>query len=271
MKWIQLCFLRILFVPLSVATSSAWAFDLTNVPEPSDSRRIVQENRESLAVYQHHLNYFISGEPDTKVQLSFKVRVLRDVNFFAAYTQTMFWELFIKDSSPFSDLNFNPELFHRWYFDAGMFKGLDIGAEHRSNGRSGLDSRSWNRSYVNAHTELKAFDWIPLDWDTKLFYLYDLDKTNPDIRHKLGFIETTLTLKNLWPRVLTDGQVYFTLIPGGTWNFQKLQGSREIGFKFRLPFEDFNPFVYFQYYNGINESQLFYKESRSTYRIGLAI
>lgn len=264
LKFFLICCMQTGFVQRSFAIA------LDSTPESAE-QRLLEEKNDSLDVYKHNLNYFISGQPDTKVQLSFKVRPFDNIDFFLAYTQTMFWELFTKKSSPFSDLNFNPEGFYRLYTDYGILKGIDIGAEHKSNGRDKEDSRSWNRSYVTGRTEFPVFGYT-MSWNTKLFYLYDLDKTNRDIRRKLGFIETTIGITDVWQSVLRDGEIYLSFIPGGSWDvFDSDQGSQELGFKFRLPFKHFDPYIYFQVFNGINESQLFYKESRTSYRIGFAI
>jgi outer membrane phospholipase A len=154
--------------------------------------------------------------------------------------------------------------------DEGVFKGVDIGGEHKSNGKSGADSRSWNRFYAEARTEFKLAH-ITMGWNTRVFYLYDLDEGNRDIRHQLGFLETSLIIRGIWPSVLNDGEAYITLNPGGNWNPKHIQGSREIGFRFRTPIKSFDPYIFFQLYSGMNESQLMYKQDRTTWRIGLAI
>lgn len=260
-------FLSLIFAVLQLYPLSTFAL---NMIEGEQRLRMREERRDGLDVYRHNLNYFVSGQPDTKVQLSFKVRMLHNFNIYGAYTQTMFWDLFTRDSSPFSDLNYNPELFHRSYLDYGILKGIDAGVEHRSNGRAGEDSRSWNRAYVAARTEFKTFG-IESQWNTKAFYFFDLDSTNRDIPTQLGFLETSFVLRNIFSQWLDEAQFDITLIPGGSIELRDIRGSREIGFRFRLPIKDFNPFLYFQLYSGFNESLLFYKENRTTYRVGFAI
>ncbi len=265
--------MRVVLVLLNFWVQASHAADVVEAVTLDQASLELKERearQESLEVYQHNLNYFITGDPDTKVQLSFKVRLGHNFDLYAAYTQTMFWELFIADSSPFSDLNFNPELFYRWYLKWGILKGFDLGYEHKSNGRSGLDSRSWNRTYATARTEFSVSK-MKFGWNTKVFYLHDLDETNRDIRYKMGFFETTFSILDIVPKLLSDAEIYLTVIPGGTWNIEDLQGSQQLGFRFRLPVKNFDPFIYVQIYNGMNESQLFYNENRTTYRIGFAI
>jgi phospholipase A1 len=260
----RFAFLALLFIFMSPMARSA------DLLESSPEQRKSEDRRDGLEVYRHNLNYFISGRPDTKVQLSFKMRIVHDFDLFFAYTQTMFWDLFTKDSSPFTDLNYNPDLFYRWYLENGMFKGIDLGFEHRSNGRDQLDSRSWNRSYVTARTE---FHIGPkrAEWNSKFYYFSQLDSTNQDIPYQLGFIETSLAVKDLFPSFLREAEIQLTITPGGTFELSNIRGSQELGFRFRLPVKSFDPFIYFQLYNGFNESLLFYKENRTTYRIGFAI
>lgn len=258
---------------LLVASALFFYSPVSNAAElisSSPASRKSEERKDGLEVYRHNLNYFISGKPDTKVQLSFKVRLVHDFDIFFAYTQTMFWDLITRDSSPFSDLNYNPELFYRWYLENGMLKGLDFGFEHRSNGRDQTDSRSWNRTYVVARTEFTTGS-IKTEWNTKLYYFSQLDSTNQDIPYQLGFIETSFAFKDLFPNFLREAELQITLTPGGTLELTNIRGSQEIGFRFRLPVKSFDPFLYFQIYNGFNETLLFYKENRTTYRVGFAI
>jgi len=98
--------------------------------------------------------YFITGHPDTKVQLSFKAYIVRAMPLYFAYSQLMMWDLFTKRSSPFRDINFNPEVFYRLNLnDQPSFQWLDFGIyEHESNGKDGGDSRAWDRIYLRYAT-----------------------------------------------------------------------------------------------------------------------
>jgi phospholipase A1 len=245
--------------------------DMIDALHTDEHQKLREEKRDSLNIFRHNLNYLISGEPDTKVQFSFKVQLITDWDLYFGYTQVGFWDLGIKDSSPFSDINYNPELFYRWYTNNGILKGIDLGAyEHRSNGRDGLASRSWDRSYITARTEFKlvGIDW---HWDTKVFYLYNLDDTNLDVRNTLGFSEFSLTAVNIFESFLNDAELQIRILPGGKFDLQHPQGSQEVNFKFRLPITRFNPFLFFQFYNGLNESFLSYDLNRTAYRAGIAL
>ena len=87
-------------------------------------------------------------------QLSFKYKLLsypRDGALYAAYTQKSFWEAYnARDSRPFRETNYNPELFYRFIpqdREKWHHLGLDFGVEHNSNGKGLPNSRSWNRIY----------------------------------------------------------------------------------------------------------------------------
>src|SRR5690349_6212575 len=105
---------------LLLSSASAFAVELEDL-QVSEQRKRQEEDKDQLNIFRHNMNYFISGRPDTKVQFSFKMQVIRDWNLFFGYTQVMFWDI-PKESSPFTDVNYNPELFYRWYMNNGMLK-----------------------------------------------------------------------------------------------------------------------------------------------------
>lgn len=270
--------MRYILVPLLFLTSISFGFDST-VKEieliqnslTDENLREKKDGDELMKIYKHKLSYLISGKPDTKLQLSFKFRILENIDLFGAYTQLMFWDIGTRESSPFSDLNYNPELFYRVYKKYGILRGVDIGLyEHRSNGRDRIYSRSWDRTYLNILTEFDSLE-THFRWSTKFFYLYNIDNTNSDIPHTLGFVESELAILDILPSILTDAEIYFRFLPGGKFNVEDSRGAQEFGARFRLPWTSFNPYLYFQIYNGFSESQLFYDQNRTTYRIGFSI
>ncbi|MDE2150013.1 MAG: phospholipase A [Gammaproteobacteria bacterium] len=88
-------------------------------------------------------------------QLSLKLKLFTFPSpgaLYLGYTQKSFWDAYDgADSRPFRETNYNPELFYR-YIPSDVAKwhhlGIDIGAEHQSNGKGLVDSRSWNRIYL---------------------------------------------------------------------------------------------------------------------------
>lgn len=131
-----------------------------------------QENWTAVAPLQlYKPDYFLMGQPDTKIQFSFKFRLLEDYNLYFGYTQLMNWQL-VRSDPYFADINYNPEFFYRFNINGSSTTWADFGPfEHESNGKGGAEERSWNRTYARIHdewavgeravlrAELKA--WIP--------------------------------------------------------------------------------------------------------------
>lgn len=236
--------------------------------------------KEKTVVYEegriskHKEIYALAGSPNTKVQISLKYQLIGNVNLFVAYTQQMFWELG-KESNPFKDVNFNPEVFYRHIVSKdGFLRSVDFGIyEHKSNGKAGADSRAWSRSYIKLNTVTKFGKWS-FNWDTKLFFLYRfaLDETNIDIYDYMGFWETRFAFFNYFdPNEFIDrAEIYFAFNSGGKFSQQLNKGAQELGLRFRIGWGRFNPSVFFQVYHGYNESLLSYNVSYWAYRLGLA-
>jgi phospholipase A1 len=224
----------------------------------------------SPRIERHYPIYFISGKPDTKIQFSFKVGLLRSLDLYLGYTQVMFWEL-DKESWPFYDVNYNPEMFYIWKLNEGILKSIHLGIyEHRSNGEDEDRSRSWNRSYINFNTEFKAWN-VDFASTAKVFHLYGVDAENRGVRNTLGFLELTLAARNIFKKALKEATAEIRLLPGGKFDLKDPQGHEEFNFRFKLPWHEFNPFIFLQVYNGLNETMLDYDTRRTAYRIGFEI
>src|SRR5690606_24440532 len=103
----------ILFFPILFLSFSSQIWAQADAPAAPSIKEVNQEEEENF--YRYRDIYFLSGEPDTKIQLSLKVRLLKNVDFYFGYSQVMFWKLFIERSSPFHDVAYNPELFYVWH------------------------------------------------------------------------------------------------------------------------------------------------------------
>jgi len=101
-----------------------------------------------------------NGGLNAKFQFSFKYLLISPDNndpewwrcLYLGYTQTSLWDL-ASASKPFYDSSYKPTVF--FYREALKTKpswlsrlGLQIGAQHESNGKGGTDSRSLNTVYV---------------------------------------------------------------------------------------------------------------------------
>ncbi|MFH0974208.1 MAG: phospholipase A [Spirochaetota bacterium] len=167
----------------------------------------------------HRTNYFLPvavsdctqnrKDKEVKFQISVKQRVVRFYGwaFYLAYTQKSFWQAYDKKNSfPFRENNFNPELFIRTKMWIGI--RADLGIEHESNGQKLPYSRSWNRIYLSPYYEndyficsLKA--WYRLKEKKKKEEMDNDGDDNPDIARYYGYSELNLTakfpsLRNIW-------------------------------------------------------------------------
>ncbi len=99
-----------------------------------------------------------------KYQFSFKVTPFKTAHsgLSFAYTQKAFWQIFDPSkSSPFREINHNPEVF--WRMGGDNLFG-DIGFEHESNGEEDPKSRSWDRIYLRLTFKTKNFRMIYKRW-----------------------------------------------------------------------------------------------------------
>jgi phospholipase A1 len=239
-------------------------------PLVDEAQKIKQENQDGLNFFRHRDNYFISGKDETKIQLSFKMQILSDSDYYLGYTQVMFWDIG-NGTSHFSDVNYNPEFFYRLHTNYGILKGVDLSPlEHKSDGQTGINMRAWNRAFVSFHTEFELFH-AEAHWDSKVFRIYDSDQTNADINNKLGLIETSLSIHNIFQGIFNEDQITLSIVPGGTLSLQENQGSQQLDFKFRLKVNKLNPFILLQVFNGYNEALLRYNSPVTSYRIGLSL
>lgn len=203
---------------------------------------------------------------EAKYQISFKVPLLTGMldgpmTFWFGYTQVSFWQVYnSKNSAPFRETDYEPELFLRYQTDyhigPGVLNGVSIGINHQSNGRSDPQSRSWNRILANAAYSYNRWLFMVSPW-------YRLpenrkDDDNPDIQKYLGYADywavykwdedKTLSLKlrnNLRSNNKTSVQLGYSFPMGG-----KLKG-------------------YIQYYNGYGESLIDYNVR--IHRIGIGV
>lgn len=231
-------------------------------------------DRNSYRLSKYRDIYAIIGSPNTKIQVSLKYKITSYFNLYLGYTQTMFWDIG-KESSPFKDISFNPDLFYSIDFPKDTFvKAIDIGIyEHESNGKDGLASRSWSGSYLKFYTIVRFNNWS-FNWDTKLywFYKFQLDNTNFDIREYSGFWNSRISFINYYESDEFVDRItfYFDFFAGGKYSQLLGKGAQELGVKFRMGAGPFYPCIFLQLYHGYNESLLDYNVELSSYRIGIA-
>lgn len=220
-------------------------------------------------------NFFIAGSEvfnspnrwnsDAKFQVSVRHRLTNSTlpfktYLFFTYTQKAFWDIF-KESFPFRDLNYNPTI---GIGRALTYKNRLLGAialqfEHESNGKDGIDSRSWNKvSFTSTfllHNRwmLESEVWIPIVDGGE----------NRDIVDYSGWANMTIEYTSPNKKYVLGGSV----TKRGGWN---LNHNVTLNAAARI-FSDSNQFLFIEYYNGYGESMLDYKQYRQRLRIGFVI
>ncbi|ALO47270.1 phospholipase A [Pseudohongiella spirulinae] len=165
------------------------------------------------------------------------------------YSQRSWWNI-TEDSSPFTEHNYNPEMF--WRFDHPL---IDIiGFEHQSNGQSGLDSRSWDRLYAQKSFQLADNFTV----DLKLWSVVSDEENNADIRDYLGSAQLGL---NFEPN---DRTVIRARIIKGR-NHSKISYQADI--RYQRPW--LNSAFYLVYYEGYGEALISYNKKSRSLRAGL--
>lgn len=220
-------------------------------------------------------NYFIFGtsvnhtptktNTDIKFQISIQQRLTRSTLPFGTYlylfySQKCWWNV-LENSMPMVDLNFNPGIgLAKPLFVKNRYVGkVTLMAEHESNGRDGLASRSWNKIslaasiMIDPQVTVHGKVWIPI-----------VDgQNNRDILDYSGIYQfgTEFTSRN---RRFTASVV---LVKRRGW---KLNYNTIIELDYRI-FRRDNQFLFLQFYNGYGECMLDYNQFRSRVRVGIVI
>lgn len=220
-------------------------------------------------------NYFIVGAPvgykatkensDVKSQISISQRLTRatlpwGTYLYLFYTQKCFWNVF-QNSMPMTDLNFNPGIgWSKPLFARDRFIGnVTLILEHESNGRDGLQSRSWNKIslatniIIDPTLTVHGKVWIPI-----------IDGgQNKDILDYCGIYQVGTSFTSINRRFGLS--VLLTKRRG--WN---LNYNTTVELSYRI-FPRDNQFLFMQYYNGYGEGLLAFKEFHSMLRVGICI
>lgn len=220
-------------------------------------------------------NYFIIGCPvgykptkynsDVKFQISISQRLTKatlpwGTYLYLFYSQKCFWNVF-QNSMPMTDLNFNPGIgLTKPLFVRDRFIGkMSLILEHESNGRDGLQSRSWNKISFAANIVIDPTltvhgkVWIPI-----------IDgQNNRDILDYCGIYQVGTSFFTYNKRF--GMTVLLTKRRG--WNFNY---NTTVELSYRI-FKRDNQFLFLQYYNGYGEGLLTYKEFHSMLRVGICI
>lgn len=239
----------------------------------ADSIRRALDNGPYFTLYKD--NYFIAGttiggkptatNSDVKFQVSIAQRLTKstlpfNTYLYLFYTQKCMWNVF-ENSMPMRDFNFNPGIgLAKHLFVKNRYVGkVTLMIEHESNGRDGIESRSWNKVslasniFIDPNFMVHGKVWIPI-----------IDgQNNQDILYYSGIYQvgTTFTTPN------KRFGFTLTMVKRKGWNF-KYNTIWEVNYRL---FKDENQFLFLQYYNGYGENLLDYNQYHSRLRIGLVI
>jgi phospholipase A1 len=201
-------------------------------------------------------------------ELSLKQRMF-GIPLYFAYTQKSFWQAYnSKDSRPFRETDFNPEVFYRWIPPDRVrwhHLGADFGFEHESNGQPLPDSRSWNRLYIApfqaAGNHVIYWKWwwrIPED-NSKPRTDPQRDD-NPDIHDYYGYSELSVEQQ------LGDKQLIHAML---RWN--PMTGKGGFNLQYTIPGGDQSFFWMLYFWQGYGESLIDYNHSITRIGIGVAL
>lgn len=211
---------------------------------------------------QHDPIYFVAGEKNSKVQLSFKYKFLKRADLYFGYTQRMFWDFYTEPSSPIRDLNYSPEFFYSLDTEDENSSRYRFGVGHDSNGEGKYDSRMYNRIYVEA-----LYDNLIFDKDEILLglqHIFDEDYYSPDIARYVGpfYADFTFHLgygffRHLFYRISAGSNIdYITQVYG--MNFRVFDNESSLT-------------MFAQYFDGYGEALRYYDRRDQALRAGFII
>lgn len=270
-SFIRFCFIIILLLPAVGAHAQL-------VPEVgekinTDSVREAFDRGPYFGLYKD--NYFIFGtslnhtpsktNTNIKFQISIAQRLTRstlpwNTYLFLFYSQKCFWNV-LEKSMPITDLNFNPGIgLSKPLFSNNRYIGkINLMAEHESNGRDGLASRSWNKIsiggsiIIDPQLSVHAKTWIPI-----------IDgQNNKDILDYCGIYQFGCSFNTINKRF--GASLILTKRKG--W---RLSYNTVVELNYRL-FKRENQFLFMQFYNGYGEGLLEYNKFHSMLRVGIVI
>ena len=231
---------------------------------------------EARGVSTHKATYFYPAtyssefhgdETELVFQLSAKWRVFGS-DLYLAYSQKSFWQWVNgKQSSPFRETNYDPEVFYRWTPDPKRFHhwAMDVGFEHESNGQPFPLSRSWNRVYLapfqarGRHLAYFKF-WYRLPEGGSSSLTNQDGDDNPDLTDYLGYGELTYSQQVGGDQLLT-----------GMVRGNPVTGRGAVQFTWSIPSGQGWVFWSASVFHGYGESLVFYDEEITRVMLGVML
>ena len=252
---------------------------INKVQDKETDENLKQLITKDFGLYPYKKNYLLPvnytfNQMDDRKQLetSFQISIEKPItyNFLgfdesisAAYTQKSFWQT-AKDSSPFREINHEPEVFVQFPFkDSEVFKSYKISLLHASNGKNDEESRSWNRAYVEGYFQLSNLFLIPKFW----YRIPEAssDDDNPDIEDYYGKGELTL--------LYAYKKHTFELMIRNNLEFNETnKGAAELNWTFPLPefLSSENSYGLIQIFSGYGNSLIDYDQEINKIGFGVA-
>lgn len=221
------------------------------------------------------------GNFESEFQISLKYNFLYNLfdlheTYFISYSQRAWWQIY-SVSSPFREINYNPELFvsipmNLSYKDIRL-NYLNISFVHNSNGKGNIENSNpdlvsddllfSNNSRSLNYLELTSFISYK-NLNTKLSFILpflgDMDLSdNPDIYDYYGYFcfETLISLDDYYMSI------------GGRFNPKTNNGNIELNTYYTLNKKE-NLYIYFKYFYGYGESLIDYNNNVSKVSLGVA-
>ena len=230
------------------------------------------DNKPAFGIYRD--NYFTTGIPlnqsinkntaDALFQVSIRHRMTKsrlpfNTFLYLTYTQKSFWDIYDK-SAPFRDNNYNPSLgLAKYIIHNNLLKGAAfLQIEHESNGRAGVESRSWNmislssKYFFNSQLTLGIKLWIPI---------VDGEENRDLITYRgVGSLSANYRSK--------DKRWWFT----GEITPRKKIGdfNTSLTAAFKISIKS-NQYLYVRFYDGRGENLLDYKKYNLNIRVGFCV
>jgi len=274
------------FFVISIFPESGWGESGALKPEepqsalaeaPDKSKAIDREDASLLQPLYPF--YFAYGNREIKIQLSFKMPIVKTWPLYFGYTQQMFY-VFGPNQKGFQDHTYNPELFYRyrwsqtatsqrWSKTKNWVKSIDFGAfDHNSNGVPLPAHRSYNMSYLRFNFEREGSRWLTRA-SAQLQYLYDFQITNTDIQNYIGPVAFNISFIQLFDSWLDKSEINLLACPGGKFAQNWAYGGYQLSWSFRPGGINLVPAFLLQYYYGYAETLLNYNQQVNAFRVGL--
>lgn len=201
--------------------------------------------------------------------LSFNLLGLNEAVIFA-YTQKVWWQIY-SPSSPFRETNYEPEIFITFPTPENIdkisgLKGVRLGFVHESNGRSKLQSRSWNRIYLgsmwqsgNLFTYFRM--WHRIQEDDKVSPTDLNGDDNPDITDYMGYGD--ISISYLYKKQ------QFSLLLRNNLHFNDNKGALIVDWSLPLPYAK-DSFWYVKFFSGYGESLIDYNRHVDKVALGFS-